>query len=64
MATAAEVGTLAKQIGVGTSRRGARIASAALLGAFGAALLFLLGSAWFATSAGTDYPEPVAAVAE
>jgi hypothetical protein len=28
-----------------------------------AALLFVLGSAWFATGAGMDYPEPLAAVA-
>lgn len=64
MNTASQIGTMTKQVETSSSERGAWIASAAVLAALGAVLLFLLGSAWFATGAGTDYPEPVATVTD
>lgn len=64
MSTASQIQTMAKQAETSPSERGAWITSAAVLAALGAVLLFLLGSAWFATGAGTDYPEPVATVTD
>lgn len=58
MRTAADVGAMRRQVEAGSRERGVTLGTAALLGAFAAALLLLLGSAWFSVGAGADYPEP------
>lgn len=58
MRTAAQVGAMGKQLEVGSRQRGASLGTVAMLAAIAAALLFVLGNAWFSTGAGTDYPEP------
>ncbi|HEX9401884.1 MAG TPA: hypothetical protein VF912_17375 [Anaeromyxobacter sp.] len=64
MRTEWDVGTLEKQVGAGSSELGAKVGAVAMLAAIAAALLFLLGSAWFASGAGADYPEPYATLTD
>ncbi len=62
MGTAWDVGGDDETAGAARSGSGERRARATLVAtviAAGASLLFLLASGWFATGAGTDYPEPV-----
>ena len=63
MGTGSRREAMASRMEAGSSER-ATWRSALFLAAIGAGLLLLLGRAWFATSAGADYPEPVAVVAE
>jgi hypothetical protein len=59
---ASQVGTIAKRVDTGPREEGAPSVSVAIVAAYLAALLFVLGGAWFATGAGMDYPEPLPAV--
>ncbi len=57
MRTAAQVGTIGRQFDAGAHERAGTIGAVAMLAAIAAALLLLLGSAWFSVGAGENYPE-------
>jgi hypothetical protein len=56
---ASRAGTSAKRVDAGSREDGASSAPVAMVAAV---LLLVLGSAWFATGTGMDYPEPLPAV--
>jgi len=59
MRTAWHVDEVGTRVEAGMSERAATPGLVAILTAIAAALLFLVGSAWFASGAGADYPDQV-----
>lgn len=57
MRTAAQVGAMGRQFDSGSRERSGTLGAAAMLAAIAAALLYVLGSAWFSVGAGENYPE-------
>ena len=57
MRTAAQVGAMGRHVGADSPERSGTLGAAAMLAAIAAALLFVLGSAWFSVGAGENYPE-------